>query len=225
MLKLVVAAAAATMLALPAQAVTVVQWDFENTEIASLNLVNSTMSPAVSASTGTGSAVGVHASGDTDWTTPVGNGSANALSSNTWAAGDYYQFSFSTVGYADMVVSFDQISSSTGPTSFAFAYSADGGSSFVTGTPYAILTTPSFSGSTYQPVHTYTVDLSSVSALDNQASVVLRVVSAVTPSNAGGTSRIDNFTVVMAPVPEPETAAMLAAGLALMGFVARRRRA
>ena len=33
-----------------------------------------------------------------------------------------------------------------------------------------------------------------------------------------------NFTIVSAPVPEPATGAMLAAGLAVLGFMGRRRR-
>ncbi|MYM27325.1 PEP-CTERM sorting domain-containing protein [Duganella sp. CY15W] len=36
---------------------------------------------------------------------------------------------------------------------------------------------------------------------------------------------IDNITYSMAPVPEPETYAMLIAGLAALGVVARRRKA
>jgi lysozyme family protein len=70
-----------------------------------------------------------------------------------------------------------------------------------------------------------------VDALDDQASVVIRLSSVSTVSISGGTvaaagtGRVDNFTAMMTPVPEAGTAAMLAAGLAVVGFVARRRRA
>lgn len=228
---LLATAAIIAPLALPAHAVTVVQWDFEN---APADLSNSTVSPSVAASTGTGTASGVHASSATDWTTPAGNGSANSLSSNTWAVGDYYQFSFSTTGYKDMVLGFDQTSSSTGPRDFTLAYSTDG-VSFTNFTAYTVLgngTAPnaSWSSTTYISAYTYSFDLSSISTLDNQASVVVRLIDASTVSTGGGvvatggTGRIDNFTVTMAPVPEPGTTAMLLAGLACLGFIARRRR-
>jgi len=41
----------------------------------------------------------------------------------------------------------------------------------------------------------------------------------------GGGSYGSDLTISMAPVPEPETYAMLGAGLAFMGFVARRKKA
>lgn len=45
--------------------------------------------------------------------------------------------------------------------------------------------------------------------------------------NASGTYYLDNFSVSVtaAPVPEPETYAMMLAGLGALGFMARRRRA
>jgi len=223
---LLATAAVIAPLALPAHAVTVVQWDFEN---APADLSNSTVSPSVAASLGTGTASGVHASAATDWTTPSGNGSANSLSANTWAIGDYYQFSFSTTGYVDMTLSFDQIGSSTGPRDFTLAYSTDG-STFTNVASYSLTGAPAWSAGTPQPVHTYSFDLSAVTALDNQATVLVRLVDASTVAigggvvQTGGTGRVDNFTVMLSPVPEPGAAAMLLAGLAGVGFVARRRR-
>lgn len=231
MLKSLMTAAATAALVLPAQAVTVVQWDFENPPA---DLSNSTTAPSIAASTGTGTAGGVHASNATDWTTPSGNGSANSLSANTWAIGDYFQFSFGTTGLADMQISFDQTSSSTGPRDFAVAYSTDG-TTFTNFASYAVLLNgapnPSWSSSTYSPLFTLSFDLSAVSALDNQAQVFIRLVdlSATSASGGvvatGGTDRIDNFTVVMAPVPEPGALALLLAGLGVVGNVARRRNA
>lgn len=220
---------AAASLSLPAQALTLVQWDFE-TPFADLS--NATASPAVAASTGSGTASGYHASAATDWTTPAGNGSANAMSSNTWAVGDYYQFSFATTGHADMLLSFDQTGSGTGPRSFALAYSTDG-VSFSTFGSYVVLVNgspnPAWSASSVSSVHSFSFDLSAVSALDNQGLVVIRLVDTATTSinggvvGTGGTSRIDNVTVAMAPVPEPASYALLLGGLAAIGLLARRR--
>lgn len=226
---LLAAAAVIAPLALPAHAVTLVQWDFETPPA---DLTDSAVAPSVAASLGAGTASGVHASSGTDWTTPTGNGSANSLSANSWAIGDYFQFSFSTTGYKDMVLSFDQTSSNTGPRDFTLAYSSDG-VSFTNFASYSILANASpnaWTSGTYLSVHTYNFDLSSISSLDNTASVVVRLVDASTVAAnggvvaAGGTDRIDNFTVNMAPVPEPGTTAMLLAGLACLGFIARRRR-
>jgi hypothetical protein len=216
-------------LALPAHAVTVVQWDFEGTTTPP-DLTDSATSPTVAASLGSGTALGVHAGTATDWSTPAGNGSVNAFSSNTWAVGDYYEFSFSSLGFSDLSVSVDQIGSGTGPRDFALSWSTDG-VTFTSLPDYSILSSPAFSSATYNPVHTYSFDLSAVDALDDQASVLIRLSSTTTVSisggtvGSGGTGRVDNFTVMATPVPEAGTAAMLFAGLAVVGFLARRRSA
>ena len=51
----------------------------------------------------------------TSYTSPAGNGSAYAFSSNVWKAGDYYQAKFDTTGYSGISFSFDMTRSSTGP--------------------------------------------------------------------------------------------------------------
>jgi len=220
-------ASAVLALALPAQAFTLAQWTFENA-IPDLN--NSITSPSVSATSGTGTALGVHASGATDWSTPVGNGSANSFSSNTWAVNDYYEFSFSTVAYKSLMLSFDQTSSGTGPRDFTLAYSTNG-ASFTNFANYQVLqnSAPAWTGATYAPAYNLTLNLSGVTALDNQTSVFVRLFNASSVSTSGGTvgtggtNRIDNFTVTVTAVPEPGTYALLLAGLAVIGFVARRR--
>ncbi len=222
-------AAAVTMAVLPAQAVTLVQWDFEGATTPP-DLTDSGTSPSVAASLGSGTALGVHAGSATDWSTPAGNGSANAFSSNTWAVGDYYQFSFSSLGYTDLSVSVDQIGSGTGPRDFTIAWSIDG-VAFSDIASYSVASGPAWSSVTYNPVHTYSFDLAAIDAIEDQALVTIRIANNSTVSinggtvAAGGTGRVDNFTVMATAVPEAGTAAMLAAGLAVIGFVARRRQA
>jgi PEP-CTERM motif len=212
--------AAALLAALPAaQAATLVQWDFQ---VPPADLLDSTTSPSVAASIGSGTASGLHASQATDWTTPAGNGSTDSFSSNTWAIGDYWQFSFSTTGYTGLSLSVDQTRSGTGPDAFKLAYSTDGGTSFVDQATYTVAQVTWTSGAPAVG-STYTFDLTGVTALDNQASVLLRLVSTVTTA-AGGTNRVDNATVMATPVPEAGTSAMLLAGLAAIGFIARRGR-
>ncbi len=225
--KLFFVAAAAAALSLPAQAALVVQWDFEGGTTPP-DLIDSANSPLVAASTGTGTARGVHAGSATDWTTPAGNGSANAFSSNTWAVGDYYQFSFSSLGFTDLLVSVDQIGSNTGPRDFTLSWSLDG-SAFTPFGNYSVLSSPAWSSTTPNAVHTYSFDLSAVDALEDQSTVVIRLINNSTTAigggtvAAGGTGRVDNFTVMATPVPEPGALALMLAGLGAVGFLARRR--
>ena len=88
-----------------AHADTLADWTFESS-------IPATSGP-FAAEIGTGAASGHHASTST-YSSPAGNGSAHSFSSNTWAAGDYYQFSTSTLGDSAISLSFDQTSSSTG---------------------------------------------------------------------------------------------------------------
>lgn len=224
MMKWSTALLAGLALSAAAHAEVTTKWDFDSVTAPS---ANTTTFANIAASTGTGFASIVHAANST-YSTPAGNGSAKSVSSTNWKVGDYYQFSFSTVGYRDLIVTFDQTSSGTGPKDFKLSYSTDG-VSFVDFASYA-LANVSWSAGTYRPASTVSMDLSGKSELDNLASVFIRLTNSSTASlnggtvASGGTSRLDNFTVNVSPVPEPGTTAMLLAGLAAVGFVARRRR-
>jgi hypothetical protein len=224
MIKTALAATALAAFTFSAHAVTVVQWDFEAVTAPAA----STTWAGIAASLGTGTASSTHA-GSATWSTPAGNGSAKSASANTWAVGDYWQFSFSTVGYTGLMLSFDQTGSNTGPRDFTLAYSTNG-SSFTSFASYSLPAITWSTGSS-NSASTFTYDLSAVTALNNFATVYIRLVDASTVSiNAGtvatgGTDRVDNFTVNLTPVPEAGSGALLAAGLAALAFLAKRRSA
>ena len=206
------------------------QWTFEvntppdATDVAALS--------GILADVGTGTGSALHASAATDWTTPAGNGSANSLSGNTWGIGDYFQFSLSTLNYTGIGVTFDQVSSSTGPRDFYLAYSTDGSSFTQFGSIYAVLVnaTPN-NWSSGIPVGTtsYSFDLSSITALDNSPTIYFRLVDASTVAAGGatvatgGTSRVDNFTITATAVPEPGAFALVGGFGLLMVYFKRQR--
>ena len=63
----------------------------------------------------------------TSYTSPAGNGSTYAFSSNVWKAGDYYQAAFSGTGYSGLSFSWDFTRSTTGPATWEVIMSVDGG--------------------------------------------------------------------------------------------------
>jgi hypothetical protein len=162
---------------------------------------------------------GTHSSALTAWSSPAGNGSTYALSSNAWNVGDYYQISLATTGYSSVSVAWEQTRSGTGPAGFEAVLSVDGGSTFSSLGSYTV---NQVSWSATVPVTTSSF-ASLASAADNQASVIIRfqVVTAGT-STTTGTNRIDNISVNGAVLPVPSPGAVALVGLA--GLVARRRR-
>lgn len=155
---------------------------------------------------GSAAAIGKH-TGAATYTSPAGNGSAKALSANTWTnnPGDYWQFTLNTLNYEGIVVSFDQISSATGPRDFSFNYSTDGVNFTPFGSGYVVLNNTgadAWSATTPKTTSHYSFDLSTVTPLNNASTIYFRLVD--TSTNAangtgtvasGGTDRIDNFIV------------------------------
>lgn len=130
--------------------------------------------------------------------------------------GGYIQFTVNTTGVTGIGVSFATQRTSTGFNSDVFSYSTDGGATF---TPF----------STYTPPSAFAVqsfDLSSITALDNNANDVFRITFNGATS-ASGNNRIDNLLVAtIAPAPEPGGMASLLIGFGALGLlIARRRRA
>jgi hypothetical protein len=190
-----------------AQPAVLARWNFEVLDFSAATGTSFTPSAgtvvADSGAVVTGSVVsGFHAAAATAWTTPTGNGSSNAASANNWASGDYWQFQVTGTGYSGLHISFDVTSSNTGPKSFLVQYSTNG--TTFTDVPASAfdVTNDSWSSVTFKPVSNKSFDLSSITALNNQATVYFRVT--VAPGSLAvngsaiastGTSRIDNFSV------------------------------
>ena len=212
------------------QADILANWTFEAPNTPG-DITNNGTGPTVNASGGvfvaTSVATGLHISANTDWTTPVGNGSLESLSSNEWAIGDYYQFSTSSTAYTGISISWDQTGSATGPRDFVLQYSTDN-VTYNTFVSYQ-MTSPAVSWSSVTPVTTtsYSFDLSSIAALNNDSSIFFRFAMNTTTSINGGTvatagtNRVDNI-VISAAVPAPGAIALV--GLAVVIGARSRRR-
>ena len=159
------------------------------------------------------------------YTSPAGNGSQYAFSANNWSPNDYFQAKFSTLGFTDINLGWDQARSSTGPDEFRVLMSVDGGTSFTELLAYTVLQSGgggspgTWSSTTYNPLYSFTLSLGAAAA--NQAEVIVRFQNfEAVASAATGSNRIDNILVTQGPVPAPGALALL--GLA--GLAARRRR-
>lgn len=132
-------------------------------------------------------------------TTSISNNGATAV------------FAFDLTGLENPVFGFATQRSGTGFNSNQLAWSTDG-------------TTYTDFGTAYVPAAAYAVqsfDLSTVDALDNEATVFLRITFSG-GTNVSGNNRLDNIQINAAVlVPEPSTAALAASALLFL----RRRRA
>ena len=169
----------------------------------------------------------------TSYTSPAGNGSLYAFSSNVWKAGDYYQASFSGTGYSDLSFGWDFTRSATGPATWTVIMSVDGGTSWSTllgtYTPIINSASPTGAGTWSTTVYNaaYTSSIALGAAADNATSIIVRVQATVDPVNstgvyqAGGTARIDNVLINGTAVPAPGAIALL--GVAGLTGLRRRR--
>jgi len=218
-----------------ARATTVATWDFQNaattnTGVSPSPTVQATIPGGVNAS---GVATALHASASTVWSNPSGNGSTESLNSNTWATGDYYQFTLSIsdneFAGLGLQVAFDQTGSNTGPKDFQLSYSLDGTNFTNFGAVYNV-TNDSWSPTVPKPVSTRTFDLTSASDIDAalagaSSNITFRLTMADASPISGtlgtaGTDRVDNFAVTATPEPSAVLSLFLAGGIMAL----RRRR-
>lgn len=181
------------------------------------------------AATAGSSLISVHDLAAATYTSPAGNGNQYSFSSNNWKAGDYYEASFSTIGFSDLELSWDQARSATGAKNFELIMSVDGGANWITLiADYEVLQSGgggapgTWSTTTYNPIYSSVIALGEVA--DNQSMVMLRfraLVDAVSSTGAyaaSGSVRIDNVFVTQVPAP----GALALLGVA--GLVGGRRR-
>ena len=166
----------------------------------------------------------VHSLAAATYTSPAGNGSQYAFSSNNWSTGDFYEARLSTLGYSDISISWDQTRSSTGPATFELVMSTDGGANFTTLlASYTVLQSGgggapgTWSSTTYNPIYSLN---QAAAAADNQADVIFRFRSLVAGA-ATGSNRVDNVMIYSGPVPAPGAIALL--GVAGLAGLRRRR--
>jgi len=168
-------------------ATTITQWTFEG----------DVTTPA----TGSGTASLV---GGTTATFAGGNGGGRAWNTATYAAqstGDKtrgVQFQLSTTGYENITLTYDHRHSGTAARTVVVQYSTDG-------TTFTDVST--YDTAVYDSFVSRTVDLSAITAVDDQATLYLRIVASFTsggqyaPSNSAGsygtsgTWRFDNVTI------------------------------
>jgi hypothetical protein len=135
--------------------------------------------------------------------------------------GDFLTLGFSMTGLEDLVLTYATRRTTTGFNSDQWSYSIDG----LTFTPFGLPVNPT----TTTTFDLITRDFSSISTLDNEATVYLRYTF-LGATNSSGNNRIDNVQLnasaaSVAVVPEPSTIALMSLGLVGLTCVRRRRSA
>jgi hypothetical protein len=204
--------------AVSSQGALVAYWNFNGLSITTASSPGSGGVPtSIAADSGTGS---VSLAGFTGLVDDFAGDTLNAVGSDPAVVtlslvsnagnGSFVDVTFSTVGFTDIVLTFATRGTGTGYNSGIWSYSTDG----------SIFTVTS-AGNTSSNSSTWalrTVDLTGVTAAENQASLTLRYTVDGATSTSGN-NRIDNLQVNA--VPEPSAA--LLGVLGLLGFLRRRR--
>ena len=125
-----------------------------------------------------------------------------------------FQFSVTTLGLANLSLSYATQASVTGYTQTLF-YSIDNGATFVSTLLSFTPTTTGFTVASF--------NLSGITAINNQANVIFQVALTQNGGLKGDFNDFDNIQLTAAPVPEPATVAAGAlAGCALLWQQRRR---
>ena len=237
-----IALAALAIASAQVHADTIALWDFNSFSCSS----NCATPPKATQTTNGGS---LSVIGGATFLSNAGSGTGNGLTTTTYAAqgtGDLTrgpQFMIDTTGYTDLVLTFSQRNSNTASAWTALQYTVDG-SNWLTATTFQM---PTAKATTF--VDGLTFDFSAITAANDNANFGIRFLATFAPGTStyvvtagtsaygpGGTIRYDNVLlsgtplpdlpeVPVDPVPEPQTVAMMLAGLAALGLIARRRRA
>jgi len=153
-----------------------------------------------------------------NYTNPLGNGSSTSFTSNRWRAGDFIQFTTSTIGFTDIELSWDWTRSGTGAESFALQWSTNG-VQFSTLMNELFITPITWSSNTFNPA-SRVGPLTLPAGAADQNEVHVRLMAIADAPGVTGTVRFDNIQMSGMSLPAPG-AALLLGGAAIPG---RRRR-
>ncbi len=235
--------ASAAFLATSASAATITQWNFNSTvPDANVGTGSTTASLGTGSASLIGGATATFASGDSEGgSSDPASGDDSAWNLTTWpsqgtASGTRgARFALSTVGFQNIVVSWDQRNSNTAPNALQLQYTLNGSTFTSAGLANNGIVTVN-AGTTW--FNGQSVDLSSIAGAANNANFAILLVAVFAPStsayaasNSGssfgtsGTIRLDMVTIsgdAITVIPLPTSAGL--ATLALGAITARRRR-